>query len=214
MIDSTAVLVSTAFSIALFHTVASPDHYLPFVLLGKAENWPLRRILRVTVLCGAGHVLSSLLLATLGAALGWSALGAEWLNGIRGNLAAGALVLLGLAYMIWGIFRARRHGSDGHVHLSAGGQWTVRALFLIFVFGACEPMIPLVMVPAAQHSPTALLAVSSVFAVTTIAAMAAAVAAAHAGIALFEFRFVRRYIHAFSGFALCASGLLITVLGA
>ena len=64
----TALLVATAAGIALLHTLAGPDHYLPFIMMSRARQWPLRRSLLVTFLCGLGHVLSSVVLGAVGVA--------------------------------------------------------------------------------------------------------------------------------------------------
>ena len=57
-------------AIAVTHTALGPDHYLPFVLLAQARGWSRTRAAWVTAVCGIGHVLSSLLLGTIGLALG------------------------------------------------------------------------------------------------------------------------------------------------
>ena len=44
MIDVT-VLITTAAYLAFLHTLVGVDHSLPFVVLGKARGWSLRRTL-------------------------------------------------------------------------------------------------------------------------------------------------------------------------
>ena len=66
MLESATVLIAAAFSIAVIHTFAGPDHYLPFVVLGKAEGWSYRRTMVWALLCGLGHVLSSVVIGGLG----------------------------------------------------------------------------------------------------------------------------------------------------
>ena len=60
------VLLYTAATIAVLHTVLGPDHYLVFTAMGKAQNWSLAKTLRITTLCGLGHVASSMLLGLAG----------------------------------------------------------------------------------------------------------------------------------------------------
>ena len=64
------VLAGTAASIGLVHTVIGPDHYLPFIVIGRARRWTLRKTLFVSFLAGLGHILSSVALGFLGIALG------------------------------------------------------------------------------------------------------------------------------------------------
>ncbi|MBL7071591.1 MAG: hypothetical protein ISS26_05425 [Candidatus Omnitrophica bacterium] len=48
-------LYITAASIGFFHTLLGPDHYLPFIVIGKARKWSLAKLSIVTFLCGLGH---------------------------------------------------------------------------------------------------------------------------------------------------------------
>ena len=43
-------------------------------------------------------------------------------------------------------------GEHSHVHAQLPDNLTPWILFTIFVFGPCEPLIPLVMFPAAEHT--------------------------------------------------------------
>ena len=68
------VLLITSASIAFIHTITGPDHYLPFVMIGKARGWSLTRTAGITFLCGVGHVLGSVVLGLMGAQAGVSLL--------------------------------------------------------------------------------------------------------------------------------------------
>ena len=63
------VLLVAAVSIAFLHTVIGVDHFLPFVVLGRARHWPLRKVLGITALCGLGHELAGGAIATSGVAI-------------------------------------------------------------------------------------------------------------------------------------------------
>jgi ABC-type nickel/cobalt efflux system permease component RcnA len=238
-----AILLVTALSLGLVHTLLGPDHYLPFIVLGRAEGWALRKTLLVTGLCGLIHVGSSIVVGGLGIAVGWSLGGMEWFEGIRGEVAGWALLVFGAAYLIWGIVRAER--GHAHVHVHEDGtihehphhhdhraetaahpdepheeaahvrshRRTVWALFVVFVLGPCEPLIPLLLVPAAAHSAGGIAAVSAAFSVATIGTMLAVVAAGWVGLRLFRLGRLERYAHAMSGAAVLASGALITFVG-
>lgn len=83
------ILLITAISIAFIHTATGPDHYVPFIALSKSRGWSLGRTIFWTVVCGAGHVWSSVLLGLGGAALGWSLSKVSWLENVRAVLPAG-----------------------------------------------------------------------------------------------------------------------------
>src|SRR5215203_81754 len=97
------MLLMTAISISFLHTVTGPDHYLPFIALSKSRGWSFTKTLGWTVICGVGHIVSSLLLGLGGAAIGWSLSRLHWVEAVRGGLAGWVLLSFGLAYSIWGI---------------------------------------------------------------------------------------------------------------
>jgi nickel/cobalt exporter len=226
-------LCVTAASIGFFHTLLGPDHYLPFIVMSKAGNWSMPKTALVTFLCGFGHVLSSLVLGLLGVAFGVAVGNLEIIEGVRGNVAAWMLMGFGLAYAVWGIraalSRPHTHAhahTDGqhmhahthankHVHLHEGGRrhMTPWVLFTIFVFGPCEPLIPILMYPAAKQSVSGMILVSCVFAATTILTMFAVVLVSAWGVSFARLGHLERYSHALAGAAILLSGLAIQCLG-
>ena len=102
------VLCGTAATIAFVHTLLGPDHYLPFVAMAKSRGWSVPKALQVTLVCGAGHIVGSVVLGLVGVWVGIQLHALEWIEGVRGDLAAWALVSLGLVYLAWGLRRAYR----------------------------------------------------------------------------------------------------------
>jgi len=208
------ILCTTAASVALMHTLLGPDHYLPFIAMARAGRWSAARTAWITVLCGIGHILSSVLLGVLGISCGIALGRLEAAESVRGTLAAWGLAAFGLVYFLWGLRRARaRHGHE-HVHLEAGGTslkpWV---LFTIFVLGPCEPLIPLLMYPAARSSVLGLWLVTGIFAGVTIAAMLGVVLVSFLGIHRLPLGPLERYSHALAGAIICLCGVGIQVLG-
>ena len=226
------LLLATAASLGLIHALAGPDHYLPFIALAKARRWPLARTVRITLACGIGHVLASLVVGGLGIALGWSLGGIEVLQAVRGDLAAWLLIGLGLAYTAWGIRRAARdrphrhwhahgdgtvhehththHAEHAHPHAAvAGRRLTPWLLFVVLVLGPCEALIPLLMVPAARGSWSGVALVATVFGLATVTAMVAAVVAGSLGLARVDFQPAMRHAHTLAGLAVTVCGVLI-----
>ena len=64
------ILLLSAASIGFVHTIIGPDHYIPFVAMSRSGKWSLQKTSLITVLCGLGHVLSSVVLGLLGIAFG------------------------------------------------------------------------------------------------------------------------------------------------
>ncbi len=119
---SRSVLLGTAVSVGLLHTLVGIDHYLPFVVLGRARRWSVAKVAGITALCGVGHVLGSIALGAVGIALS-AALGTlEWVESVRASLAAWGLIAFGLVYMSWAWVRMHRNQRHSHVHAHADGS--------------------------------------------------------------------------------------------
>ncbi|MHC4957700.1 MAG: sulfite exporter TauE/SafE family protein [Planctomycetota bacterium] len=219
-----SVLVA-ALGVAAVHTLLGPDHFLPFVMLGRARSWSTWRTVGVTALCGTGHVLGSVLLGGVGIALGVAVGSLEQVESIRGDLAAWMLLAFGFAYLIWGVRHALRRargptvhvharGDHGHTHRDApGSRATVLVLFLVFVLGPCEPLIPLFMVPASRGRWGLALAAALLFGVVTIATMVTATLLARTGLRRVPSPLTERWSHALAGAVIAASGAAILTLG-
>jgi len=233
------ILAATAATIGFVHTLTGPDHYLPFIVIGKARNWSLGRTLGVTTLCGIGHVLGSVVLGLIGIGLGMAVGQLDIIEGVRGDIAAWLLISFGLIYAVWGLRKAMRDKPHTHVHQHSNGKahthhhshhhehshvhddegsgsrhnLTPWALFIIFVLGPCEPLIPILMYPAATSSFWGLLLVTSIFAVVTIGTMLLMVYLAQRGVRLIPMQRIERYTHAIAGVAILSSGLAIRFLG-
>jgi len=229
-------LLFTAAAVGFIHTLTGPDHYVPFVAMSRAAGWSRGKTALVTVLCGLGHVGSSVVLGLIGIALGLALSVLQALETMRGTIAGWALVAFGLVYFVWGMRRAargRRHSHlhahpDGtlhahehahvadHVHAHPtpeGGSLTPWVLFTIFVFGPCEPLIPLLIYPAASRSAVSVALVAGVFGATTILTMLSLVTLALRGVELLPTRAASRYAHAAAGLALLLCGLAVQLLG-
>ena len=89
---------------------------------------------------------------------------------------------------------------------------TAWALFVVFVLGPCEPLIPLMAVPGLAGDWLAVTAVAAVFGLLTIGVMLAAVAAAWYGIGWIGRPGVHlgdRLAHATTGLVVAASGAAV-----
>lgn len=238
MFNSEIILLSwTAASIGLVHTILGPDHYLPFVMMGKVRGWSLAKTSWITLLCGGGHVLSSVIIGLLGVYLGAEVLKLEMLEAYRGNIAAWLLIGFGFAYFLWGIHKAIKNKKHSHIHLhgdgllhdhnhshtsehahvhdqkSSSNDITPWILFTIFVLGPCESLIPILMYPAAKSSIMGMFVVVGVFSLTTVATMVSVVVLSTWGIGMARLGKLERYTHAIAGGTICFSGLAIMFLG-
>ena len=227
------VLVISALSIGFIHTIVGPDHYLPFIVMSKARKWNLFKTTAITVFCGIGHVLGSIVLGVLGISLGIALNLLEGVEAFRGDLASWLLIGLGVAYGVWGLrlgLRSAQHTHEHHhddadhkhshhhlgIHAHVHGdekKLTPWVLFIIFVLGPCEPLIPLLMYPAAKGSWLDVLLVAGAFGLVTVATMTAMVTLAYKGLDRLRLDWMERYMHALAGLIIAVSGLAIKFLG-
>lgn len=235
MMNEAQILIVTAASIAFLHTILGPDHYVVFTAMGKARNWRLAKTLRVTVLCGIGHVLSSILIGAVGLVVGAELLSLVRIEGFRGSVAGWALLAFGLMYLAWGLRQAGRAHKHSHLHVHddvvhdhehdhhrdhlhvhdepSGNTITPWAIFIIFVLGPCEALIPLFMYPAAQQSPGLVVIVAAVFGAVTLLTMVTAVALTTIGLQRLKMPALGRWEHAIAGASVAICGGAITFIG-
>jgi len=113
------------------------------------------------------------------------------------------------------------HGEHAHPHRAEEGTlirqaflrrwlgpWT---LFVVFVFGPCEPLIPILMYPAAAGRWLGVVMVAGVFAITTISTMLAVVTIGALGLSRLPSTSFERWSHALAGGALALCGLAVTL---
>lgn len=236
MTPEITLLALSATAIAFVHTILGPDHYLPFIAMAKARGWGMRKTLRVTLVCGLGHLAGSIALGVLGITLGIQLSSLEWLESARADIAVWMLIAFGLAYTTWGLRQAYRnrphshwHSHDGKVHehvhshfedhahvhsqTAAPGSLTPWVIFIIFVLGPCEPLIPLLMYPAALENAHGVLIVTGLFGLVTVLTMTTIVWLSLRGLGFLKINRFERYYHAMAGSAILACGLGVAFLG-
>jgi len=236
MTTELGTLLITAATLGFFHTLLGPDHYLPFIAIAWARKWSALKTAVITFLCGVGHIASSVVLGLVGVALGMAVNKLELFESARSNVAAWLLIAFGIAYSAWGLRAAFQKKSHSHHHVHLPGtvhehhhdhgsahvhihdedeskNVTPWVLFIIFVFGPCEPLIPILMYPAAKNSMLGLWLVTIVFGAVTISTMLATVLLARAGVSFLPMTRFQRYSHAIAGATILLCGLAIQCLG-
>lgn len=224
-------LALTAITISAVHTASGPDHYLPFIVLSRSRKWSKAKTIFLTIVCGFGHILSSVLLGLVGLFLGWQLNKISWMQDVRGNVSAWALLGFGLIYFAYGIRQAflnkpHKHFdvmneevyvyTHKHNEVAMPGsrvKVTPLVLFAIFVMGPSEPLIPLLFYSGVHRSVTEVVVLITVFTISTVLTMLGMVLLGTYGYSFFKADKLERYVHAIGGAVVTVCGVGMVFLG-
>lgn len=193
----------TGFAVAFLHA-ALPTHWLPFVLVGRAQKWSTGRTLGVTLLAGLGHV--SLTIA-LGLALVVAGLALEpRLGGLFHWVVGGLMVAVGLFYVARG--RHNHALPEAGRRAYASDRAAIIALVTLLTLSPCEAFLPYYLA-GMQHGWQAFLVLSGVLMVATSAGMLIFTSLSLAGFKRLGLQWVERYEETILGVALIVVGLAV-----
>lgn len=166
-------LLTGCLLLSLLHA-AIPNHWAPVLAVARAERWPLRRAVGVTLVAGLAHVLSTVLLGLGLGLLGWR-LSAQFSHLAHGAAPA-LLVLIGVLYALSG---------PGHAHpdpapTRSRGRVVLGLAATMFLAPCLE--IQTFFLAAGTHGPAALALLMGVYLLASVSAMCALVALAHRGL--------------------------------
>ena len=213
-------IVATGFAVAFLHA-AIPTHWLPFVLVGRAQGWGARKILTVSVLAGGGHVASTALLGLVltGAGMALDEVLGPWLARAAGVL----LIGFGLYYLLLRRPRVQRLALAGGGSLDVGtaaeavprryasDRAAILGLVGLLTFSPCESFLP-VYLSGASYGWGGFLLLSAVLAVATLFAMMLFTGVLLLGVSRLRLEAVERYESVLLGVSLCVLGVLVLIL--
>lgn len=228
------LLLGTAASVGIIHTILGPDHYVPFIALAKSGKWSLRKTTFITVACGIGHVLGSVLIGLVGLTFGIALNQLEYIESLRGEIASWLLISFGIIYMIWGIRNIFKHSSHSHKHYHEDGtfhehihshtknhvhvheqekqkKFTPWILFIIFVLGPCEALIPILLYPAAMQSISGVLLVTLTFGFFTVLTMMVIVISSVFSLYKIKLGKFEKFSYLFAGMVITLCGIIIKI---
>ncbi len=216
-----------------------PDHWLPFVLIGRARGWPLRMVATISGLSGLVHAAISVLVGVIAVAAGSGAASALGEN--LEHVGALALIALGLGYSVWawrkgGHFHpggarfhppdasrecegAEGHSNPEHLHYHADdglirgpGRWGLFGLALLVGLNPCVLMAPILLAGATIDRMAAVLAALaySVTAITMTVGLSVLGVGATRGMWVPA---AARYMEAGSGLLIAGLGALFLIVG-
>jgi nickel/cobalt exporter len=168
-------LLTGTFLLSLLHA-AIPNHWAPVLAVARAERWPVRRAVGVTMAAGLAHVLSTVL---LGLALGWLGwrLSARF-SQVASVAAPALLIAIGLLYALSG--RGHTHPDPAPVVPRPHGRVVLGLAATMFLAPCLE--IQTFFLAAGTHGPLTLALVMATYLVVSVGAMSTLVAGALTGL--------------------------------
>ena len=197
--------------VAAFLHAALPTHWLPFVLVGRAQRWTLPKVLSTVATAGLAHIATTAVVGGLIVAAGLAL--DQWIEGLMPHLSAVLLFAFGGFYLIKAVVRrtAPLAANGATLELSeptvshAAAFWGLVAMLAI---SPGEVLLPIYM-SSAQEGAGALALLTVAFAVGTILGMGVFTTLARAGASVLRLERWARYEGAVLGVALIGLGLLV-----
>lgn len=202
------LLLFSALTIGSLHALA-PDHWIPFVALAKAQQWSKWKTTYSVLLAGLGHVSSSVVIGLIGIAIGMATEHVTGWETMRGDVASLLLIGFGIAYLIYGLKQLGKKHSHRHDAAKTVTYWT---LFILIIFGPCEPLIPLLFASSAYGWMNVVVIVA-IFSTATIIMMQVQVHAALWGVSFFKSHIFEHASDAIAGVIIIITGIAIRYFG-
>ena len=222
-------------SVSFFHAIL-PNHWLPFVLAGRAQRWSMRKTLSITTLAGGGHIFIT---TVLGVLIVWMGLTlSAYVETWSVPLAAGTLILFGLYYVVLHL----RGGGHQHAHIPGGHSQghdhshghshshdhnpsqgegnsafnpslssntvTVASLIAMLTFSPCEGFLPIYLT-AWPYGWMAFIVLSAVLAAGTLSGMLIFTGLTYAGVQRVEMPWLERHEYVILGSVLILLGMAV-----
>lgn len=188
---------------------AIPNHWLPVVLIGRAEGWSARETLGVVALSGFFHTLSTVVLGIVIGAIGMEV--SEQLEAQTRLVASLLLVFMGLIYFAMHDANA---GSPDHPHehvpkgLAGRSKMTIiTTLSVAMLFSPCLE-VETFFFTAGTLGWTAVITLAVTYTIVTIACMVALTAVSFRGLARVDWHWLDHNEKRLTGGILIAIGIL------
>lgn len=231
--SQTLVLMASASVLAILHTLV-PDHELPLAMIGRAQNWTIKKMAGVTLIAGAIHISVSMAIGVLAIVVS-TRLAKE--VAMKAHMISGFLLLaFGLVYTILAWRRkghGHSHGGIGHSHgskyaahphgrpppgsgikLDSEGKPIITgSAWLVAIVGIapCFTLIP-VLLQALWYGTTTILLVMVVYAVSTIGMMVILTSMALKTITFItRLTKIEKYVEIIAGLIILAVGLWVVL---
>lgn len=201
-------LLGGGFAAAFLHA-ALPTHWLPFVLVGRAQRWTLARTLGAAAAAGLAHIAST---AVVGGLIVMAGLALNrWVEGLLPHLSAALLFIFGAFYLARATLMRPAVASGPAPQTPAPAVSNAAAFWGLVAVMAVQPgevLLPIYL-STAEEGLAALSLLTLSFAAGTVAGMVLLTTLARAGASILRLERWARYEGAVLGLALIGLGLLV-----
>lgn len=201
-------LLGGGFAAAFLHA-ALPTHWLPFVLVGRAQRWTLGRTLASAAAAGLAHIATTAVVGSLivmaGLALN------RWVEGLLPHLSAALLFLFGAFYLTRATLIRPVAAGGPSLETPEPAVSNAAAFWGLVAVMAVQPgevLLPIYL-STASEGISALMLLTVSFAAGTVAGMVLLTTLARAGASILRMERWARYEGAVLGLALIGLGLLV-----
>ncbi len=180
-----------------------PNHWLPVVAIGKAENWSQRETLVVAGISGFAHTLSTVLAGITIGIIGIR-LSSNYAI-ISERIAPLLLITLGVIYLV--IDRLKHHRHTHGIKVKNRSKWAIIASLALAMFLSPCLEIEAYYFQAASAGWAGILMVSAVYVIITLAGMLLLVFLANKGVRAIQSHFLDHHEKLLSGIVLILLGV-------
>ncbi len=198
-----------AFVVSTIHALM-PDHWIPLVLISKAEGWSQGETLWISALVTLPHMISTILLGMAVGLIGLQLSTAYEL--IMERLTPTAFILIGGYYILRGL-RGKGHHHHGDHEVYEGLKNKSKKAIISFLattlfFSPCVPIGSYFLV-ASPAGATGLIAVSAIYLAVTLIVMMAMIYLGRKGVDRVRWNFLEHNENLITGAILVILGLFV-----
>lgn len=197
-------LIIGSFLLSMIHALI-PNHWIPMVMIGKAEHWSRQEILGVTALAGLAHVVSTILLGVL-----IGLVGLELSNEYRitsTTVAPLLLIFMGLIYFIIDFDKHRNSHVPEKRKVRGKPKAAIALTLAVAMFFSPCLEIETYYFMAGIYGWTGIILISVIYSVVTISGMLLLVALGYKGMEQFNLDFLGHHEKKITGSILILLGI-------
>ena len=195
--------------ISLVHA-AIPSHWLPLVVVGRAQRWTQGETLRATVLAGLAHTISTTAIGVLIALAGLKL--THEFEETSTFTAPMVLILLGMVFIVLDLRHHRHREIKVETFEKKSRAAVIASLSLAMFFSPCMELSA-VYLQAGTFGGAAIVAITAIYLFVTVLGMVVLVYLGMRGVERVRWHFLEKHEKAVSGIVLVALGLVTLLTG-